>query len=182
MSWLLDLLLIIAVIGAVLDGFRGGMIKGALRLVGVIVGLLLASMALSAILASRGDADPWVIVVTMLLLPGLFSAIVELLYRVLFGKADLEADTNNRPSVKLKRVAHSVFTLEPNRSMVGRMLGAAFSALAVGIGNGVFVLLLQIVPVEWLNTLIAGSGAADSFIRLVQTVSFALPPQMHLWL
>lgn len=181
MSVLLDFILIIAVIGALLDGFRGGMIKGALRLAGMVVGLLLASVALGVILASRGDAEPWVIVLTMILLPGLFSAIVELLYRALFGSADLELDADDRPGVRLKRVARNLFTLEPNRSLIGRVFGAVFSAFAVGIGNGVFVLLLQIVPVGWLNEIAAGSGMADSFIGLARVVSFALPPELHIW-
>ena len=181
MSVILDFILIIAVIGALFDGFRGGMIKGGLRLIGVIVGLLLASVALRGILASRGDADPWVITLTMLFLPGLFSAIVELLYRALFGSEDLEPGADDQPGLKLKRVARSLFVLEPNRSLVGRIIGGVFSALAVGIGNGVFVLVLQVVPVEWLNSIVAGSGAADNFIRVARAVSFALPPELHLW-
>lgn len=181
MSVLLDIVLILAVFGAVLDGLRGGLIKGALRLVGVVIGLMLASAGLRVILTYRGDSDPWTIFLTMLFLPGLFAAFAELLYRALFGSADLEPAADDEPGVKFKRVARDLFLLEPNRSLAGRIAGAVFAGLATGIGNGVFVLVLQIAPLEWVNAVAAGASTADRFIPLARAVSFALPPELRVW-
>jgi hypothetical protein len=179
MSILLDVVLAIAVIGAVVDGFRTGIVKGALRLIGLLAGLVVAGVVLRVLTGARGPLAPVVIFFIYVILPGVFSGIVELVYRILFGSADLASD--EPPGVRLKRLTRQVFVAEPNRSLLGRILGMVFSGVAAGISNGVFVLALRVLNDSWVNDALAGSGLAGGFVDAARQVAFLLPPELHLW-
>jgi hypothetical protein len=77
MSTVLSLLLILSVLAALVEGFRQGATRAALRLVATLLGLLFAATVLRIAIQSGFAQDEWMIFLVYMLMYGLGSGLLD---------------------------------------------------------------------------------------------------------
>ena len=184
MGTLLDLLLIFLVLVALLDGFRLGGLRMALRLLATLGALIFAGIVLRLAIVAGFAREGWGLFLVYMIMfafgTGLLDGLAGALFRRLrpadpAAPADDESGFGLGP-FQLRRVSSRVYiaTTPPER-----IAGLILSGLNAGLTNGVFVLLLRILPVDWIIAALNGSATAPAFVELARSISFLLPPEIR---
>lgn len=189
MSVVLDIILLLVLLGGVLEGLQIGAMRAALRGVAWLVGMLVARAVVGVVtgFTTSGVA----IFVAFGVAYAIANGIAQAAIRPPLAEPEEEAagEGKRKPSGAAGAVdtwgPFSVIGLRSGAYVVldlpDRLIGAAVSVIFAGLGNGVFVLLLRALDWPWLTGIVDGSALAPSFVRLAQSVSFLLPPELHLW-
>ena len=184
MSTLLDLLLIFLVLMGLLDGSRQGMLRAALRLLATLAALFFAGIVLRLAIIAGFAREGWGLFLVYMVMfafgTGLLDGLAGALHRRLHPpEPSDDEDAAARP-------VWGPFTLfRPNdRAYVAtglpeRIGGLLLGGLNAALSNGVYVLLLRIVPVDWITLALSGSATAPAFVDLVRSISFLLPPEIR---
>jgi len=177
MSTVLSLLLILSVLAALVEGFRQGATRAALRLVATLLGLLFAATVLRSAIQSGFAADEWMIFLVYMLMYGLGSGLLDafgrrLVRQVRSGTPGSDED-DDRPGCG-RRKGDPV-----NVTGAERFAGMLLNALNAALGGGVFVLALKLLPVTWIAAAVEGSSVAARFVDVARSISFLLPPEIR---
>lgn len=176
----LDLLLVVIVLGALLEGFQRGAVRSAMRLVGLGVALVLGAVALRIAvvlgLAQTPVAVGLVYGITVMILSGIVEVFASLYYnRMIAAQADDDADD------VYDDLGHGQVTpaiqIGP-KSPFDRAAGMVIAAVATTITNGVFIIVLSLLGLELFDEAVAQSNLAPVFVGFAQQVGLLLPPEL----
>jgi hypothetical protein len=184
MGTLLDLLLIFLVLVAVLDGFRQGALRAALRLLANLAALVFAGIVLRLAIVAGFAREGWGLFLVYMVMFAFGSGVLDGLAGALHRRlrppepADPEAGESGFAlgPINFRRAAANVYVATTPPERIG---GLILGGLTAALTNGVFVLLLRVLPVAWITTAIGGSATAPAFIDLARSISFLLPPEIR---
>jgi len=183
MSTVLSLLLVISVAGALVEGFRQGVMRAALRLAATLLGLMFAALMLRIALESGFARNEWMIFLVYLVMFGLGSGLLDAfggrLVRQFRSRAPDAAEDADRPRVGPFKVHHVTKDVAVIVTGPERFAGMILNALNAALGGGVFVLALKLLPVTWIAAAVEGSSLAARFVDVARSVSFLLPPEIR---
>lgn len=181
MGTVLDLLLIFLVLMGLLDGFRQGALRAALRLLATLAALVFAAIVLRVAIAIGFARDGWGLFLVYMIMfafgSGLLDGLAGALFRMLRPPVpDDDADEGASGPLKLRRVRGKVYIATTPPERIG---GLVLGTLNAALSNGVFVLLLRVLPLGWITAALSGSATAPAFVDLVRSISFLLPPEIR---
>lgn len=181
MSTVLSLLLIISVAGALVEGFRQGAMRSALRLAATLLGLMFAALMLRIALDSGFAHNEWMVFLVYIVMFGLGSGLLDAFGGRLVRqfRSRVPDDDGDRPRVGPFRVHHVTKDVAVIVTGPERFAGMLLNALNATLGGGVFVLALKLLPVTWIAAAVEGSSVAARFVDVARSVSFLLPPEIR---